>query len=64
LDGFINQRRATNSSDCTDITDRDDQASSHGIDGTDRERERERERGHGRTFRVWFLVEEAHFYYY
>jgi hypothetical protein len=44
LDGFINQRRATNSSDCTDITDRDDQASSHGIDGTDRERERERER--------------------
>jgi len=58
LDGFINQRRATNSSDCTDITDRDDQASSHGIDGTDRER------GHGRTFRVWFLVEEAHFYYY
>ena len=60
MDGFINQRRATNSSDCTDITDRDDQASSHGIDGTDRERER----GHGRTFRVWFLVEEAHFYYY
>jgi hypothetical protein len=30
----------------------------------ERERERERERGHGRTFRVWFLVEEAHFYYY